>query len=136
MKGAFERDEAITLRRAVLEVIAARGFDRAFDRLGAGIGEEHIVGEGRVGEPFGESRLLRDLMQIGDVPQLLRLLGQRLDEMRMRVPERRHRHAAREVQITLAGGGVEIGAFPAREGELAASIGRKEGRHLSVVSLK
>jgi hypothetical protein len=75
-------------------------------------------------------------MQIGDVPELLRLLGQGLDEMRMRVTERGHRHATREVEIALARRRVEIGAFPAREGKLAAGIGRKEGRHEPVVSLK
>ena len=136
MKGAFERDDAIALRRTVLEVVAARSLDGALHRLGAGIGEENIVCKGCVSEAFGKPRLLGDLMQVGDVPQLLCLLRQCLNQMRMRVPKRRHRHAAREVEIAFAGGGVEIGAFPAREGELAASIGRKEGRHLSVVSLK
>ncbi len=102
MKGALEGDEAIALRRAVLEMIAARGLDRAFDRLGAGIGEEHPVREGRGAEPRRETLLLGDAIQIRDVPELVRLLGQCLDEMGMGVAERRHRHAAREVEIAVA----------------------------------
>ena len=117
-------------------MIAARGLDRAFDRLGAGIGEERHVGEGRGAEPLGEALLLGDAMQIGDMPELLRLLGQRLHEMRMRVAERGDRHAAREVEIALARRREEIGALPAREGKLAAGIGRKKGRHRSSLSLK
>ena len=109
---------------------------RALDRLGAGIGEERHVGEGGGAQPLGQALLLGDAMQIGDMPQSLGLLGQRLHEMRMRVAERGDRHAAREVEIALAGGRKQIGALPAREGKLAAGIGRKKGRHRSSLSLK
>ena len=74
MEGAVEGDEPVALGRAMLEVIAARCLDRAFDRLGAGIGEEHHVGEGCGGEPRGEPLLLGDAMQIGDMPELFCLL--------------------------------------------------------------
>ena len=47
MKRALEGDKPVALRRAVLEMIAARGLDRAFDGLGTGIGEEHPIREGR-----------------------------------------------------------------------------------------
>ena len=129
VKGAFEGDEAIALGRPVLEMIAAGGLDGAFDRLGPGIGEEHVVGEGRAAQPLAEPLLLGNAVQIGDVPELLRLLGQCLDEMGVGMAERGHGHAAGEVEIALASHGEEIGAFPAREGKLAAGIGRKEGRH-------
>ncbi len=87
-------------------------------------------------KPLGQPLLLGDAVQIGDVPQFLGLLGQRLHEMRMRMAERGHRHAAREVEIALAGSRKEIGALPAREGKLAAGVGRKKGRHRSSQSLK
>src|SRR5206468_3397023 len=126
---AFEGDEAIALGRAVLEVIAASGLDGAFDRLGPGIGEEYVVGKGGAAQPLAEPLLLGNAVQIGDVPELLRLLGQYLDEMGVGMAERSHGDAAGEVEIALASHGEEIGAFPAREGKLAAGIGRKEGRH-------
>ena len=136
VEGAFEGDEPVALGRAVLEMIAPRGLDCAFDGLGAGIGEEHHVGEGRRGEPRPEPLLLGDAMQIGDVPELVGLLGERRDQTRMRVPERGDGHAAGEVEIALAFRGVEIGAVPAGEGKLAAGIGRKEGRHRIFAVLK
>jgi hypothetical protein len=102
VKGAFEGDEAVALRRSLLEMIAARDFHRAFDRLGAGIGEEHIVGEGLLAEPRREPFLSRDAMQIGHMPQFFRLLLERLDEMGMGVAERGHRDTRGEVEKTFA----------------------------------
>ena len=41
MEGAVEGDKPVALGRAMREMIAPRGLDRAFDGLGTGIGEEH-----------------------------------------------------------------------------------------------
>ena len=102
VEGAFEGDGAVALGMAVDVVIAARGLDRAFQRLGAGIGEEDLVGEGVFDQPLGEPALARDLVEIGDVPELAGLLGQRRDQMRMAVAERIDGDAAGEVEISLA----------------------------------
>ena len=83
-------------------MIAARDLHRAFNRLCAGIGEEHIVGEGFLAEPRCEPLLPGDAMQIGHMPQFFGLLGERVDEMRMRVAERRHRDTRGEVEKTVA----------------------------------
>ncbi len=136
VERALERHQPIALRRARLEMIAARRLDGAFDRFRAGIGEERHVGEGGRAQPLGQTLLLGDAVQIGDVPQSVRLLGQSAHEMRMRVAERGDRHAAREVEIAVARCGEKIGALPAREGKFAAGIGRKQGRHRSSASLK
>ena len=45
VEGAGEGDDAVALGMAADELVAARGLDRAFDRLGAGIAEEDLVGE-------------------------------------------------------------------------------------------
>ena len=49
VEGVGEGDEVVLVRVALGVMIAPRGLDRAFDRLDAGIGEEHSVGEGEVG---------------------------------------------------------------------------------------
>ncbi len=59
VEGAFEGDGAETFGLAVDVLIAARGLDRALDRLGARIGEEHLVGEGRGDQPLGKARPVR-----------------------------------------------------------------------------
>ena len=102
VEGAFEGDEPVALGRAGLEVIAAGGLDRALDRFGTRIGKKRHVGEGRGAEPLGQTLLLWDAVQIGDVPQPFRLLGQSAHEMRMGMAERGHGDAARKVEIALA----------------------------------
>jgi hypothetical protein len=62
------------------------------------------------------------------VPELLRLLAQRLDEMRMRVTERVHRHAGREIEIALTVRRDEPSALASLEGEIGAGIGGQEMR--------
>ncbi len=123
VKGALEGDDAVALGPAVHIVEAARRLDRAFERLGTGIGEEHLVGEGRRGEPLAEPRLTGDLVEIGDVPQPGGLLGQRSDQMRMAVAERVDGDAAGEIQITLAVGGDQPAAFAALERQRRARKG-------------
>ena len=46
MKGAFEADDVEAFGMAVHILVAARHLEGEFARLGAGIGEEHRVGEG------------------------------------------------------------------------------------------
>ena len=48
VEGVGEGDQLVLLGPAVMMVVAARGLDRAFDRLDARIGEEDGVGEGEV----------------------------------------------------------------------------------------
>ena len=80
-------------------VIAPRRLDRALHRLGAGIGEEDAVGEGRGDKPLAKRALAGNLEDVGDVPELLRLRLQRRHDMRMRVAEHVDRDAAHEVEI-------------------------------------
>jgi hypothetical protein len=74
VEGVGEGDQVVLLRIALGMMVAPRGLDRAFDRFGAGIGEEHGVGEGQLDEPFGEGLSLRRSVQVGHVHQLRRLL--------------------------------------------------------------
>jgi hypothetical protein len=54
VKGAFKGDDVHPFGLTLIIVVAPRGLDRAFQRLGAGIGEEHLVGKGRIAQPLGE----------------------------------------------------------------------------------
>ena len=128
MEGALERDDAVALRLAARRLILARHLDRAFHRLGAGIAEEHHVREARRAQPLGQPLGLGDAVEIGDVPELPGLLGDRLDQMRMRVAERVHRHPRGEVEIAVAVGGDEPRALAALEREIDARIGRQQMR--------
>ena len=102
MESALEGDETIALRMALGCVVVPRDLDRAFHRFGAGIAEEHQVGKALLAQPRGKLVAVRALEQVRHVPQLCRLLLQRLDQMRMRVTERIHGDARGEVEISLA----------------------------------
>jgi hypothetical protein len=106
----------------------ARSLDRAFHRLGAGIGEEHVIGKALRAQPIGELFLLGDAEQIGDVDRLLRLRGDCGRDLRMRVAERVHGDAGGEVEIALAVGGGEPCALAVIERKVNTREGRQKMR--------
>ena len=126
VERALEGDDAVALGLAVRRLILARHLDDAFHRLGAGIGEEHVVGEARGAQPLGQPLAFRDAIEVGDVPELLRLLGERLDQMRMRVAERIDRDAGGEIEIAVAVGRDQPDALAPLEGEVDTRIGRQQ----------
>ena len=94
VEGVREGDQLVLVGIALGVMIAARGLDRALDRLGARIGEEHRVGEGQVDQPLRQRLALRAAVEVGDVHQRRRLLLDRLGQMRMAVAEQIDRDAA------------------------------------------
>ena len=128
VEGAFIGDDVDALRMAGHRLIFARGLDRAFHRLGAGIAEEHQVREACRAQPLGEPLRFRNPEQVGDVPDLLGLLGQRLDQHRMGVPEHIDRNARAEVEIALAVGRGQPGALASLEGKVGTRISRQKIR--------
>ena len=86
VERALEADDAVALGMAVGGLVLAHHLDDAFHRLGAGIGEKHLVGEGHRAQPLGQPLAFGDAIEIGDVDDLLGLLGDRLDHMRMAWP--------------------------------------------------
>ena len=124
VKRALEGNDAVAFRRTVRGVIFARGLDRAFHRLGAGIAEEHHVGEARLAQPRRDPLGLRNLVKIGDVPELCGLFGERGNQPRVRMAERVHGNAGREIQIAVAVGRGQPNALPPLEGEVNARVGR------------
>src|SRR5439155_18932166 len=63
---------------------------------------------------------------IRDMPQLLRLGGNRLDRVRMAVAERGDGDAAGEVEKFAAIGGVKVAAFAPFDGNVPPAIGRHD----------
>ena len=61
------------------------------------------------------------------MPQLLRLAGQGLDQMRMGMAERVDGDAAAEIEVFAAVGRDEIGAFAPLERHIGPSISRQNG---------
>ena len=102
VEGALEGDDAPALGVAVGEVVAPRQLDGALAGLRARIAEEHLVGEGRLAQPLGQPLLAGDAVEVGAVPERVRLLGQRGDELGMRVAQRVDRDAAGEIEVALA----------------------------------
>ncbi len=76
-------------------------------------------------KPLRDALGFGNFVEIGDVPQLLRLLGERGDEMRMRMSQRVDGDAGGKIEIALAVGRDEPYAFAPLEGEVNA----REGRH-------
>ncbi len=128
VEGAFERDDPGLVRMAARIMVFARRLDRAFAGLRPGIGEEDEIGKGRGDQPLGELLGLRDLEEIGRVPEPLTLRGQRFHEMGMCMAERRHGDAATKIEKALALGRDQPGAFAALKGDVRARIGWKQGR--------
>src|SRR5438105_11786051 len=96
--------------------------DRQLDRLRARIVEEHGIGKAVGDEPFGELLLAGDLEQIRAVPQLLRLRGHRLDQMRMAVAKRGDGDAAGEVEEFAAVASIEIATLAPFAGDVPRAM--------------
>jgi hypothetical protein len=94
----LEADDLVALRLAVHELILADQLDAALDRLRARVAEEHRVGERHLGQPLGQLLAVADAEQVRGVPQLLALLGQRLDQRGMAVAQRVHGDTRGKVQ--------------------------------------
>jgi hypothetical protein len=99
-------------------MVFARHLDGAFIGLGAGIREEHLIGEGCLDEALGQPLATRDAHEVRDVPDLLGLLDQRRHEMGMRISERIDRDAAAEIEISFASVVVKPRTLASLEGEV------------------
>src|SRR3546814_7586849 len=64
VEGIVEGNQNMLLGIARAGMIGARGLDRAFDRLGARIGEEDRVGKGVLDEPRREGLALRAAIKV------------------------------------------------------------------------
>ena len=72
-----EGDDLALVRAEMIGGILARQLERGFVGLGPGIGEEHPFGEGQFAQPTGQLQRRLVGQHIADMPELVRLFGQR-----------------------------------------------------------
>ena len=99
VERAVEAVDVDPLGLAVGRMKFPRRLQRAFDRLGARVGEEDHIGERLFAQGVGEGCLPRNLEDVGDVPKLFSLILDRLDEGRMGVAEGIGRNAHHAVEV-------------------------------------
>ena len=124
MECAIEGDDAIALGPAARRLVLARHLDGAFHRFGARIGEEDEMRKADRAQALGEPFAFRNAIEIGDVPELFRLLGQRRNQMRMRMAKRVDRDAGGEIEIARAVDRRQPDAIAPLESEIDSWIGR------------
>ncbi len=125
---ALEGDDPEALRLAALILKAPRHLDRALERLGAGVAEEHGVGERLRDQALGQLLLVLDAVEVRAVPELLGLRLEGRDQMRVGVAEERDRDPAAEVEIASALAIEQISALAALEADRSALVDRQDGR--------
>ena len=80
----------------------ARELERALDRLGAGVAQEHPAAEREVGQPLRQPHARLRVEEIPHVHQPAGLLAHRVDHRRVAVAELRDRDAREEVEVLVA----------------------------------
>ncbi len=117
MEAVQRRDDFVLVFTELFAGITTRQFQCRFVGLGAGVAEEHAVGKGGVHQLVRQtqSRLIGE--HVGDVPELARLLGERLDQCRMGMTEGVDGDAAGKVDQLAARLVPDTGAFAANRNE-------------------
>ena len=136
MEAAGEGDDLDPVGVAPVVVILARHLDREFGGLGAGIGEEHRIGEGGIDQFVGERLLPRNLVKVRDVPKLVRLRGQCADQIGVCMAQRVHRDARTQIEVSVAAFLDQPAAFAFDEVQFRTRIGRQNGRDHSIILQK
>ena len=122
VEGLVEGDQLVFVLVADVRVIGARGLDRAFHRLGAGIGEEHRVGKGDVDQPLRQPFTLRAAIEIGDMHQSFGLPLDGADQVRIGMTQRVHRDAGGEIEVARAVFSDQVAVLAAHGAEAAPGV--------------
>ncbi len=131
VEGLVEGDDLEPVGVAPILVIGARRLDRAFDRLGPRVGEEHRVGEGEVDQPLRQVLPLGTAVEVRAMHQRLGLALDRADQPGVRMAERIDRDAAGEIERAPAVLADEVAMLTAHGPEPAPGVhGHQRGdRH-------
>ena len=123
VKGVFRGEN---LKAAFVMAKLAREFVETFVGLGAGIAEEDLAGCKMLDDALGEASLRLVVIEIGDVQEFLRLLGEGGGDFRMRVAEGAHGDAAAEVEVAPAIHIPDVAARATGEREIKARVGGQD----------
>ena len=137
MEGIFEGDQFVFMIVADRLVIGARSLYRAFDSLGAGIGEKDGVSEGGIHQALRKRLALRAAIQVRHMHQRRCLFLDRLGQVRMAMAQEVDCNAAGEIKRAAAVFGNEPGTFASHRPEPATGIDGHQGgdRHGWVLSV-
>jgi len=123
VKAAGESDQIGLAGAERLAGALTRELDRRFHRLGAGVAEVHLVGEGALAEHLGQVRVRGGVVEVADVAEPGHLLADSSDQLRVRMTERVDADARREVEIGFAVAVGEHRALPALQHKRRACVG-------------
>ncbi len=127
VERALEGQHPIALGMAVDRMPPTRHLHRRLVGLGARIGEEDKVGEGRLGKTAREALALGILVEVRNVPQFRALIDEGFDEVRMGVADRGHGDAGAEIEIALPARRHEPAALAALESNIGPGVGGNDG---------
>ena len=105
----------------------ARELDGRLVGLGPGIGEEHPIHAGQLGDQGPQALLLSDPIEVRGVDQSARLLAEGGGQGRVGVTETAHRHTGQGVQVAFALVIPEPDPLAPLEEDGQALVGRHQG---------
>ena len=126
VKGVAEGDNLEPVRIAAVLVIGAHRLDRAFDRFGTRIGEEHRIGESEIDKALRQMLALRAAIEVRDVHQGLRLARDGAGQPRMRMAQRIDGNPCREIEVALAVFADQVTMIAAHRPDIAPAINGHE----------
>jgi hypothetical protein len=102
--------------------VAARHLERALDRLGPGVAEEHLAAERGRRKTLSQPHPGLGVEEVAHVHEAPRLLAHRANDRRVAVPELGHRDARQEVEVFVALGVPQPGALAPNELDRVAHV--------------
>ena len=133
MERAGKGDDLDPVGLTLLVPVLAHHLDGELCRLGPGVGEEDRIGKGGLDQHIRQSLLLRNFVEVRDMPELLRLLRQRIQHHRVGMAEGRDRDPGAKVEKTATVLFDQPGAFSFDEMQRGTGIGRQNGRDHRVI---
>ncbi len=119
----------VALRPEARLPVAPRQLDGPFVRLCPRVREEAAPSAAEeMIEAGGEPRLVLVVVEVGDVQERARLVGERLGDRRVRVPERRDGQAREEVEVPPTFGVPQQGPLAPRERHRQTPVGLHDVR--------
>ncbi|MNZ80623.1 hypothetical protein D3C78_992650 [compost metagenome] len=122
VEAVGRRDDLVLVRAVDVVGITAGQFERCLVGLGAGVGEEYALGKGGIHQLPGQAqgRLVGE--DVGHVPDLVGLLGERLDQRRVGMAQGVHGDAAGEVDQLATGLVPDSGTLASHRDESGGGI--------------